>query len=152
MAGVFSLDASDPPPLHADSDRTSAAEAAAAAMTFMPPRYGLDGDPLLETAGEMVGQNARMRRLVIAAVLAVVLGAGLQIATDDEGDARHVAEVVPFPRPSRPLPVPEVTFVEGPWQDDVPWDAPPADADGFVARCTGTSSPPCALVLQHRSD
>ena len=100
----------------------------------------------------MVGQNACMRRRVIASVLAVVLGAGLQIAADDEADVQRVAEVVPFPRTSAPLPVPEVTFQQGPWQDDVPWDAPSTEADGFVPRCTGTSSPPCALVLRHGSD
>ncbi len=94
-----------------------------------------------------------MRRLVIAAVLAVVLGAGLQIATDDDaGDVRQVAEVLPFPRSSTPLPVPEVTFQEGPWQDDVPWDAPPAEAKGFVAQCTGSSSPPCALTRRSKTD
>ena len=101
----------------------------------------------------MVGQNACVRRRVIASVLAVVLGAGLQIAADDgAGDVRRAAEVVPFPRTSAPLPVPEVTFQQGPWQDDVPWDAPPAEANGFVARCTGASSPPCALALPHEAD
>jgi hypothetical protein len=97
----------------------------------------------------MVVQNAGMKRLVVvAAVLATCAGAGVQIAVDgDAGDVRQVAEVMPFPRSTSPLPVPEVTIQQGPWQDEVPFTSPttvPSVPDGFVVRCTG-NPPPCAV-------
>jgi hypothetical protein len=99
-----------------------------------------------------VVQNAEMRRLVVAAVVAVCIGASVQIASDDDApDARQVAEVLPFPRSTTPLPVPEVVIPQGPWQDEVPWDAP-VEADKFTARCTAASSPPCVLAMRPHSE
>jgi hypothetical protein len=84
--------------------------------------------------------------------MAACVGAGVQIASDgDPADVRQVADIAPFPRTVMPLPVPEVTFQEGPWRDE-PSFGRPAEAEGFVARCTGASSPPCVLAKRSGSD
>ncbi|KQX75985.1 hypothetical protein [Aeromicrobium sp. Root472D3] len=97
-----------------------------------------------------------MRRLVLAAAaVAACVGAGVQIASDDDvADARRVAEVVPFPRTTTPLPVPEVTIEQGPWRDEPPFASPstaPRLPDGFTARCTGSTSP-CAVTERSGAD
>ena len=91
-----------------------------------------------------------MRRVVLAAAaVAAWVGAGAQIASHggDPADVRQVADIAPFPRTTTPLPVPEVTFQEGPWRDEPSFVSPstvPRLPDGFTARCTGNTSP-CAV-------
>ncbi|KAA1375968.1 hypothetical protein [Aeromicrobium fastidiosum] len=95
-----------------------------------------------------------MKRLVLLAVLAVAVtvGAAVQIASDGEpGDARRVADVAPFPRTTKPLPVPEMSILEGPWKDETPGIVPrsalPVVPDGFVERCTACATPLTATPL-----
>ena len=94
---------------------------------------------------------AGMRRLLVVAALAVVVGTGIQIVSSDEpGDVRQVAEVAPFPRTTKPLPVPEMAIVEGPWRDELPGVVPPSLLprsgsrlpEAFVERCTACATMP----------
>ena len=92
-----------------------------------------------------------MRRLLVVAALAVMVGAGVQIVSSDEpGDVRQVAEVAPFPRTTKPLPVPEMAIVEGPWRDELPDVVPPPVLprsgsrlpEGFIERSTACATTP----------
>ncbi|MBD8606527.1 hypothetical protein IFT73_06640 [Aeromicrobium sp. CFBP 8757] len=103
-----------------------------------------------------MGQNAGTRRLVLAAAaVAACVGAGVQIASDDDrAGVRQEARAVPFPRSTTPLPVPEVTIEQGPWRDEPPFASPstaPRLPEGFTARCTGSTSP-CAVTKRSGAD
>jgi hypothetical protein len=90
-----------------------------------------------------------MKRLILAAVLAVSLGAlvgaSVQVLTSGGGSGGpRVVEAMPYPRTTSPLPVPEVFIGQEPWRDPLPSSVPskPAEANGFVTLCkTGSSRP-----------
>jgi hypothetical protein len=93
-----------------------------------------------------------MKRVILAAVLAVSLGAlvgaSVQVLTTGGGSGGpRVVEAMPYPRTTSPLPVPEVFIGQEPWRDPLPSAVPakPADARGYVTPCKTASSRPAEL-------
>jgi hypothetical protein len=90
-----------------------------------------------------------MKRLILAAVLAVSLGAlvgaSVQVLiTDGAPGGARVVEAMPYPRTTSPLTVPEVVIGQEPWRDPIPSAVPATSvpAEGFVTLCkTGSSRP-----------
>ena len=90
-----------------------------------------------------------MKRLILAAVLAVSLGAlvgaGVQVLTLGGAPAGpRVVEAMPYPRTTSPLPVPEVFIGQEPWRDSLPSSVPAKrlPPEGFVTRCSACSAVP----------
>ena len=92
-----------------------------------------------------------MKRLILAAILAVslgaVVGASVQVlTTGGASDGPQVVEAMPYPRTTSPLPVPEVVIGQGPWRDPLPSTVPAKPvSDGFVTLCKTGSSQPAEL-------
>ncbi|MET0821452.1 MAG: hypothetical protein ABWY58_10835 [Aeromicrobium sp.] len=92
-----------------------------------------------------------MKRLIIAAVLAVSLGAlvgvSVHVLTTGGSGGPRVVEAMPYPRTTSPLPVPEVSIRQEPWRDPLPSSVParPVPAEGFVTLCKTGSSQPAEL-------
>jgi hypothetical protein len=92
-----------------------------------------------------------MKRLILAAVLAVSLGAlvgaSMQVLTTrSASDGPQVVEAMPYPRTTSPLPVPEVVIGQEPWRDPLPSAVPAKPVpEGFVTLCKTGSSQPAEL-------
>jgi hypothetical protein len=93
-----------------------------------------------------------MKRLVLAAVLAVslgaVVGASVQaLTTGGASDRARVVEAMPYPRSATPLPVPEVVIGQEPWRDPLPSAVPakPGELARFGVLCKTGSSRPAEL-------
>jgi hypothetical protein len=99
-----------------------------------------------------------MKRLILAAVLAVslaaVVGASVQLlTTNGASDGPPVVKAMPYPRTTSPLPVPEVFIGQEPWRDPLrsARAAKPVPRSGFVSRCaTGSAQPTDALTCRAR--
>lgn len=79
-----------------------------------------------------------MRRVVamvlgLGLVTAVALVVTLSLRGSDDGSSDTI--VMPYPRTSKPLPVPEVRIGSGPWADSLP-AAPPPSAELRTCRTT----------------
>jgi hypothetical protein len=88
-----------------------------------------------------------MKRLILAAVLAVslgaVVGATVQLLTTNGASERPpVVGAMPYPRTTSALPVPEVFIGQEPWRDALPsaGAAKPLPPEGFVTRCATDSA------------
>jgi hypothetical protein len=92
------------------------------------------------------GHNADMRRLLLLVPLLVVVAIAVVAVTrgSDEGPVARAgltADVVPYPRTTSPLPVPEVRIAEEPWRDELEGVAPEVAPSPLPP----TSVPPCQV-------
>ena len=99
-----------------------------------------------------------MKRLILATVLAVSLGAlvgvSVQVLTTGGSGGPRGVEAMPYPRSTSPLPVPEVVIAQEPWRDPLPSAVPakPVDAKGFVTRCSACSAVPLVPFASTKPD
>lgn len=106
-----------------------------------------------------------MRRFLLAVVVLTVLAVVFVVSRHGEAPTRQVAEraaePAPYPRSARPLPVPEMVIVEGPWKDPLPTETMQVPSnvagsllgsgpDGFTSCRTGRLDGPACDVLGHR--
>ena len=95
-----------------------------------------------------------MRRLLLVISVLLVLGVVVVSVTrggSDDGlpaaDRSLTADVLPFPRGAKPLPVPEVSIAEAPWRQE-PWEKaaphaapmPDRSLELFEKNCTACHS------------
>ena len=67
-----------------------------------------------------------MRRFLLVIPVLLVLAVILVLTRGESGTTRQVADPVPYPRTTKPLPVSEIVIDEGPWQDPLPTPSAPA--------------------------
>ncbi|MET0448336.1 MAG: hypothetical protein ABWX74_02800 [Aeromicrobium sp.] len=82
--------------------------------------------------------------LLVVAVAVLLVARGVSDDDRPDGGVRLTADVIPFPRSTTPLPVPEVRIGEEPWRDELSPDVARTPAPGFRQHCTscaGTGGP-----------